>query len=137
MNKSKQPLFGQMRKKMAKAIKDARSLFLSEETRQYQDEQTAIELRKKFPRKKPSRKQQALAKALKVKKENKALAIEGILATKMGKSSKRTTPGHALAGMTESSPASPHKEGARWIKNSTKQMLNQRTIQNHHGAQKK
>ncbi len=137
MNKSKQPLFGQLRKKMVKAIKGARTLFLSEETRQYQDEQTALELRKKFPRKKLSRQKQALAKALKVKKENKALAVEGLLAMKMGKASKRTSPGQTLARMTESSPASPHKEGARWIKNLNKQMLSQRTIQNHHGTQKK
>ena len=130
MNRSKQPLLSRLRKQMTKAIKGARSLFLSKETRAYQDEQTAKELRKKFPQKKRSRKKEALAQALKTKQEKKQLLLERVAPHV----SKRTSP---HMGIEESAPASPHKEGARWIKNLNNKMVTQRAIQSHHGAPKR
>ena len=130
MNRSRQSIFDKLRKGMSKAIKGARNTFLSKESAKDRDTLTAKELSKKFP-KKVSRKKENLAKAIQRKKTRVSRSKK----THSGPGqSKRTTPG---AVDVQSAPSYPHKEGARWIKNSNKKIRDQRVISAHHGGVKK
>lgn len=136
MNRAKVSIFNKLRKKMTKAIKYSRSFFLSDATKKYEDEETEKELFKKHPKRKTP--QPHINKAVKAKtKEARRDRIEKLLAEKTAHSatgpSKRTTPGTVFA---ESSPAAAHKEGARWIKNLSKQTQAQRAIQTHNTGKK-
>ena len=115
---------------MSKAIKNARSTFLSPQARREQDALTAKELNKKFPKKSSakSRKRENLAKALKRKEAH----TKGVKKIKLASScaSKRTTPGST---QTEFAPSYAHREGTRQIKNLNKKIKDQRTIAAHHG----
>ncbi|MBS0620048.1 MAG: hypothetical protein JSS61_01130 [Verrucomicrobia bacterium] len=91
-------------KKIQKAIYAAQSLLGLND--QEGDQLTAKEMAKKFP-KKPASKAK-LAKALAAKKKKGT--------------SKRTTPGTVPS---DSTPASIHAEGKRWIKTVVKQNVNQ------------
>lgn len=116
VNKSKRSIQNGLRKKMSKAIKDHQTEVISPEIQEYQDQATEKELLKKFPK----RKTKTIAKIPQKAKVKK-------------KVSKRTTPGTVAS---DSSPASPHREGLRWIKNMIKKTLSFRTIQAHHGKKK-
>lgn len=126
MNRSKRPMPAKLRKQMSKEVHLATSSYPAPEDRQYEDELTAKEMLKKFP-KKPDKKKAALLQS-----------IEKAIAAKLKKPtkgiSKRTSPG---LPPRDSSPAYPHREGKRWIKNLTKQTSSERTIQSHRGSQKK
>ena len=136
MNRAKTSIFNKLRKKMTKAIKYARSFFLSDATKKYEDRETEKELFKKYPKRKTPKPH--IKKAVKAKtKEARRDRIEKLLAEKTTHAatgpSKRTTPGTVF---TESSPAAAHKEGARWIKNLNKQTLAQRALQTHNTGKK-
>ena len=119
MNRSKLSMFDKLRKHMSKAIRRARSVWLSSEASRDQETLTAKELQKKFPKRK---------QAQVVRKAKRKEATSGV-----GKS-KRTTPGAVTA---HSAPAYAHREGARWIKSSSKKIRGERTVMAHQGGIKK
>lgn len=112
-----------LRKKMSKSIRDAQSGTAAKVMHPYSDEITAKEILKKNSRT-PNLKKEDILKAMKQK----------IVAAKSQKKiSKRTTPGKVPP---DSTPASPHREGKRWMKTIVKQNLSKRVVAAHSGKKK-
>lgn len=125
MNRGKRSIFSQLRKKMSKAIRAAQTGMLLPEERKYSDELTEKEMLKKYPKRIASKTQaivQSMKKSIQIKHAKNKKNV-----------SKRTTPGTVPSNST---PASVHREGKRWIESLTKQTLSQRTIQAHRGRKK-
>ncbi len=126
MNRSKRPIFDKLRKQMSKAIGSLKHTFFSPEDSKYIDAETEKELLKKFPNRKPAKKKEELLSAIEKKfKTKQKKHKKGV--------SKRTSPGKVPA---DSSPASSHREGQRWIKSLTSQTLADRKVQDHRGRKK-
>jgi hypothetical protein len=125
MNRSKRPISARLRKKMTKAIRDSQTGLPPSQANQYSDELTAKEMLKIYPKRAAKKKEELLA-AMKASIKSKQIK------TKKGHS-KRTTPGLV---QPDSSPAYPHREGKRWIKNLNKQTAAQRVIDVHNSRKK-
>lgn len=110
MNRYKHPLSAKASKKMRKEIRLAQKETVRPKADPIRDALTAKELKRRYPHPK--------------KKEPSSLfqTIKGKIISKKTsrQKSKRTTPGTVD---NQSSPAFPHQEGIRWIKNLTRQGL--------------
>jgi hypothetical protein len=126
MNRSKRAMNNKLRKKMSKEIRLAQASYPTPESRSYSDELTTKEMLKKYPKKVAKKHAEAINASKKRIGLKKKAPRKGL--------SKRTTPGTVPS---DSSPAYPHREGKRWIKNLNKQTLNQRAIASRKGNRKK
>jgi hypothetical protein len=115
MNRARRPLATKLRKKMSKAIRDAQSGMPDIRPRKTSPELTAAQMLREYPNRAGKNPATAVQRELGVKKAQAKAAT-----------SKRTNPG---AVPSDSPPAHPHREGKRWIKVLTKQMLAKRTVE--------
>jgi hypothetical protein len=112
-----------LRKKMSKAVRAASTGVVVPPRKRPADPTATKELLKSYGRT-VAPKKKGLLETIKIK--------FGFAKSKKGVS-KRTTPGSVPS---DSAPASPHKEGKRWIKNLLKQTLANRTVDAHRGRKK-
>jgi hypothetical protein len=113
-----------LRKKMSKAVRNASSGVVVPPRKRPADPTATKELLKSYGRA-PAPQKKGLLETLKIK--------FGFAKAKKKKVSKRTATGTVPS---DSSPASPHREGKRWIKNLLKQTLANRTVDAHRGRKK-
>jgi len=125
MNRTKRPIDNKLRKKMSKAIRNAQTGSPSIKSRKTDPEVTGKQMLKEFPNRAGKKKEELVAEIQMriTAKKNKA----------KGSTSKRTTPGDVPS---DSSPANAHREGKRWIKTTTKQILAQRAVETHRAGKK-
>lgn len=110
MNHYKHSLSARLSKKAHKEVRLAQRETLRQKADPERDALTAKELKLRYPH--PKKKSTA----------SSLLSIKGMVIskkkTRLAPKSKRTTPGTMES---QSSPAFPHKEGIRWLKNLTRQ----------------